>query len=124
MAARRPPQLVQLVYASTAAHDLSEADLESLADESRRRHEAAELTGLLLHQGDDFFGVIEGPERSLMARMEQLITDPRHARLRVLREEPIARRRFENWSYGTLPRKVPGATSAEAFILSLARRLK
>ena len=118
--------LVQLVYVSSAAPDLTSEDLEAIATESQLRHDGAGLTGLLLHQGDHFYGVLEGPERRLFPRMEEIITDPRQRGLRILREQPIDRRRFENWSFGTLPplAEAAGSTgSPEDFIWALARRL-
>jgi hypothetical protein len=57
--------------------------------------------------------------------MEEIITDRRHNRLRILREESIPRRRFENWSFGTLPAASQGTvTVPEEFIWNLSRRLK
>lgn len=123
-AAARDPNLVQLVYSSLAARELTPSDLQCFADDWQRDHAKAGLTGLLLQQGDSFYGVLEGPERRLFARMERLITDPRLKNVRVLREEAIASRRFENWSFGTLPPRREASRSAEEFILSLARRLR
>ena len=39
----------------------------------------------------------------MLARMEVIIRDPRHARLRVLREAAIACRRFDNWTLRLAP---------------------
>ena len=71
-----------------------------------------------------FSGTLEGPERRVLARMEVIIRDPRHARLRVLREAPIACRRFDNWTFGSLPEVHDGTERGEGFILSLARGLR
>jgi hypothetical protein len=116
---------VQLVYVSSAAPGLSAADLEAIANRSRARNESAGLTGLLLHQGPYFYGVLEGERRRLFARMEEIITDRTHSRLRILREESIPSRRFENWSFGMLPAQDNGAvTPPEDFIWNLSRRLR
>ncbi|MFO1142792.1 MAG: BLUF domain-containing protein [Amaricoccus sp.] len=118
--------LIQLVYASVAAPALTSEDLEDIASRSAARNAAAGVTGLLLHQGDRFYGVMEGPEARVFQRMEAIITDRRHAEVRILREEPIGERRFENWSFGELPALgLPGAggpPSPEAFVLALSRR--
>jgi hypothetical protein len=120
--------VVQLVYISTAAPALSAADLDAIAATSRARNEGAGLTGLLLHQGRSFYGVLEGPKRRVFARMERIITDPRHFRLRILHEEEVATRRFANWSFGVLPAVDPGPGRSverpEEFIQSFAKRLK
>jgi hypothetical protein len=124
---KQPPDLVQIVYVSCAAPGLTEADLDAIAECSRVRNAAAGLTGLLLHQGTSFYGVLEGPRRRVFQRMEAVIADRRHSGLRILREEPIDSRRFANWSFGLLPR--PGKPDGdlarpEEFIRSFARRLK
>lgn len=116
--------LIQLVYTSDGARGLSQDEVQVLADQLARAHARAGLTGLLLQQGDSFYGVLEGPRRRLFARIERMIADPRLSRINVLREEPIASRRFGNWSFGALPPMHAASGTAEAFILSLARRLR
>jgi hypothetical protein len=47
--------------------------------------------------------------------------------VRILREQSIAGRRFENWSFSSLPARAEGpaaAQSPEDFIWHLTRRLK
>lgn len=118
--------LIRLVFVSTAAPDLTASDLDRLANASRAYNEAAGLTGLLLYQGDSFYCVLEGPQARIFRRMETIICDPRHSRVEILREEPIASRRFDNWSFGILPKSArsPGVDTPEAFIRNLAARLR
>lgn len=118
-------EIVQLVYVSTASETLCPADLDAIADVSRRRNGRAGLTGFLLHQGPRFYGVLEGPTRALFARMEVIVTDPRHRNVVVLREDTITERRFRNWSFGMLPVAVrPVAQGATVdFIHDIARRM-
>jgi hypothetical protein len=122
--ARPEPNLVQLVFTSTGGERLGPDELQAFASELARANAKAGLTGLLLQQGDSFYGVLEGTERRLFARIERLIADPRLGRVRVLKEEAIASRRFGNWSFGTLPPMRPHSDAAESFILNLARRLQ
>jgi hypothetical protein len=122
-----PPKssdLIQLVYVSTAAPGLTADDLDAIAAASAARNAAAGITGLLIHQGDVFSGTLEGPERRVLARMEVIIRDPRHSRVRVLREAPISCRRFENWSFGSLPEAGDGTDRGEGFSLRLAFGLR
>ena len=117
---------MQLVYVSSAALSLSSEALDAIAAESTARNEVVGVTGLLLHQGSRFCGVLEGPERRVFGLMEKIITDRRHFGLRILREEPIEKRRFENWSFGMLPpaEATDGSTATpEDFILNLSQRL-
>jgi hypothetical protein len=79
---------------------------------------------LLLHQGECFSSTLEGPERRVLQRMEVIIRDPRHARVRVLLETCISTRRFDNWSFGSVPDSGQGRERGERFILSLARGLR
>ena len=119
MADTRERDLVQLVYVSRAASGLTQADLDTIAAVSEARNKLAGLTGLLLHQGEAFYGVLEGRTRKLLPRMEVIARDSRHARLRVLREEPVERRRFGGWTFGVLPPHAAG----EQFVLHLAKGL-
>jgi Sensors of blue-light using FAD len=116
--------LLRLVYASAAAPALIPGDLESIAARSAERNRSAGLTGLLLHQGDRFYAILEGPRRRLFARMERIIIDPRHARVEVLLEAPIACRRFDNWRFGRLPGYDGAQQPAGDFLRSLSCRLK
>ena len=71
--------------------------------------------------------MLEGPRRRVFARMESIITDPRHRDLRIIREEDIAAQRFANWSFGRIPvvedNSADPAEGLETFILGLAGRL-
>jgi hypothetical protein len=128
VAQRRRPErdLVQLVYSSSAVPSLSARDLDALAASSAANNAELGLTGLLLHRGSCFCGVLEGPRREVFARMEAIATDSRHEGLKILREESIRRRRFDNWSFASLPGPQPTSEDregADAFIRTLAHRL-
>ncbi len=115
-----------MVYVSEATSALDDAGLAKLESSCRRQNEHAGLTGFLFYQGLKFYGLLEGPQRALLSRMEVIVTDPRHRRLRVLREEPIESRRFRNWSFSALPSpRSPEAVGpvSEDFIRTLAKRL-
>jgi hypothetical protein len=117
--------LVQLVFVSSADPGLTSADLDAIATVSRARNTAAGLTGFLLYQGDSFYCVLEGPRHRVFQRMETIICDRRHSRVEILREDSVTNRRFDNWSFGILPKgqRSPTAGHPEAFIRSLAARL-
>lgn len=118
--------LVQLVYTSEATVALDPASLGQIEASARRNNARAALTGFLFYQELKFYGLLEGPREALLDRMEAIIGDARHRRLRVLREEDIESRRFRNWSFAILP--PPSARSvaqpvSEEFIRTLASRL-
>lgn len=97
------PTLIRLIFVSAATRPLEARELEAIAAASRRNNAARGLTGLLLFGGFRFYGVLEGLQRPLFARMERIITDPRHRRLVILREDAVETPRFANWSFGFIP---------------------
>lgn len=116
------PRILQVTYVSTATAPLAADDFRILTTRARARNAAQGLTGFLFHQPPRFYGVLEGPERKVLARMEAIISDPRHRELTVLREERLFEARYRNWAFGLLPQARPGnefAVSAE-FVYSLA----
>jgi len=103
---------------------LDDAELEAIGRVSARHNAARGLTGLLLYGGGRFYGVLEGPRRRVFARMELIITDPRHREVQIIREEDVPGLRFANWSFGRMPDVEDGGAGAglESFILGLAGR--
>ncbi len=116
---------MHLAFSSVAAPGLTDRDLENIRIRATARNAEAAITGLLLYQGDTFCGVLEGSRRAVFARMEVIITDPRHRAVQIVREDEIAARRFGNWTFGSLP--VPPVPSgfgrAEQFLRALGERL-
>lgn len=120
---RRPAlgRLIQVTYVSTATGVLCPERLAALAARARARNVASGLTGFLFHQPPRFFGLLEGPERRVLARMEAIIANPDHCNLTVLREEEVTVPRFLNWSFGVLPADAgPNTTVSAEFVRSLA----
>lgn len=118
--------LLQLTFVSRAPHPLGEFDLAAIRASSQRHNARLKLTGLTVYREGRFFAALEGPERALLRRMEVIITDPRHAQLRILSERHVAARRFENWSLAVLPASTAGASPSradDALIAMLAGRL-
>ncbi len=116
------PRLLRVTYVSIASAPLAPEEFMALVARARARNAAQGLTGFLFHQPPRFYGVLEGPERKVLARMEVIATDPRHRGLTVLREERIPEARYRTWAFGFLPQARPGsedAVSAE-FVYSLA----
>ena len=119
--------LIQLVYVSASIPGLAPEQIERIRVSSERDNARLGITGLLLHQGSSFYGVLEGDRRRVFQLMERIITDPRHRDVQILRESPVSRRRFENWSFGAIPRGVSGTLdriASDDFIHNLSKRLK
>jgi hypothetical protein len=117
---------MRLVYVSFAARELPQSDLSQIESRSHANNLAAGITGLLVAQGNFFYGLMEGRRRRVLSRMEVVIADERHRNLRILLEEPITARRFANWSFARLPDGAimhRGEAAPGHFILELSRRL-
>lgn len=119
--------LMQIVYVSAAARGLTDDRIDRIRVSSERNNARLGITGLLLHQGASFYAVLEGGRRNLFRLMETIITDPRHRDVLILRECDVARRRFDNWSFASIPRGGSGQIdriASDEFIHTLSKRLK
>ncbi|KQQ66243.1 BLUF domain-containing protein [Microbacterium sp. Leaf320] len=92
--------LVSLVYCSSATRPFDEQELARLLEVSRARNSARDITGMLLYRGGEFVQILEGPRSDVEELMEAIGRDPRHRDVRVLIEEPLHERRFDEWTMG------------------------
>ncbi len=92
--------LTHCIYASAACQPFDGAALRGLLENSRAHNEQAGITGMLLYADGSFFQVIEGPAEAVSALFARIAADPRHEQVTRIIEEPIARRRFADWSMG------------------------
>lgn len=104
-----------LVYRSTARRSFTDDELEDLLVTSRSHNDACNITGLLLYRDGEFVQILEGHHRDVDALMASIGQDVRHHDVRVLLEEPIRARRFENWTMGYQPLIAPDDGSAEGY---------
>lgn len=120
-------KLLRLIYASSPAWELTPEDMAAIEARSAAHNLAEGLTGLLLFRGNSFHAVLEGVPSRVLRRMEVIITDPRHRDLRIVSELDIRTRRFENWSFGLVPRATTDEDDfppRDDFVEMLARRLR
>lgn len=92
--------MYELIYTSAAKQLFDPVQLSSLLKKARAANSQRGVTGILLYQGGSFLQVLEGAEEDVRAVYDHVATDPRHWRLSVLRQGPIEKRNFENWSMG------------------------
>lgn len=95
--------LVSLVYSSSATRPFDDAELAQLLTVSRARNSARGITGMLLYRGGEFVQILEGPRSDVEGLMQTIGRDSRHRDVRVLIEEPLHERRFEEWTMGYQP---------------------
>lgn len=92
--------LLTLVYLSRSTEQPSVANgcVEQIVATARARNPSLGLTGALLFTGEHFAQVLEGPTASIDRLMARIAKDPRHDQLMVVARQPIAERRFGQWS--------------------------
>jgi blue light- and temperature-responsive anti-repressor len=73
------------------------------------------VTGMLLFHGGCFGQVLEGRVKSLLRAMSKIKRDKRHTDINIVREEPLGRRLFGDWSMGLII-----GDSAETFRVKLS----
>ncbi|WP_435744985.1 BLUF domain-containing protein [Microbacterium sp. PMB16] len=93
-------ELMSLVYRSTAAAPFRSTALDHLLAQCRSLNGDRDVTGMLLYRGERFIQVLEGPAEVVRRLARTIGTDPRHRDMRVLIEESIDERRFEDWTMG------------------------
>ena len=94
MAHADPSTLYRLTYVSTAVGVLPASELDRILLRSRISNAGSDVTGLLLFHEGSFLQVIEGPAAGVMALMEKIRRDRRHANVQVLESSPVSARAF------------------------------
>lgn len=92
--------LLSLVYTSKAAAPFRETALTHLLEQARSLNGARDITGMLLYRGERFIQVLEGPAHVVRRLARTIGQDARHRDMRILVEEPIEERQFEDWTMG------------------------
>lgn len=105
-------ELIQLFYVSRSTAEPRQ--VEEILAVSREANARIGLTGALLFTGGYFAQVLEGPVEAVDATMECIFRDARHADVRCLLRNPIARRRFAEWTMASAD--VPGADDLVAHL--------
>jgi Sensors of blue-light using FAD len=98
--------LSRLLYVSRCAlaseGAAREAEVREIAEGSAHRNLASELTGSLLHVGDTFIQVLEGPTPEVERVFEVICCDFRHDDVKLIDLAPIKGRVFPEWSMAFL----------------------
>lgn len=107
--------LLSLVYCSTATRPFGERELADLLATSRANNDAHDITGMLLHRNGEFVQILEGDRYDVEKLMGMIGRDPRHTDVRILLEEPLHERRFEDWTMGYQTLVAPDPEHAAGF---------
>lgn len=87
-----------LVYVSDAAGVLDNAYLDSILVDATTLNRVAEVTGVLLFDGQRFLQYMEGSEAAVRAAFLRVQRSRRHFGIRVLMQGEVAQRHFGKWS--------------------------
>ena len=93
--------LVHCIHCSASTSGaFSPSDLHVLLESCRTSNATRDVTGMLLHQSQSFFQVLEGDRSVVEALFEKIALGPRHTRVTRVILEPISERAFANWTMG------------------------
>ncbi|WP_053353732.1 BLUF domain-containing protein [Leucobacter musarum] len=107
--------LHSLVYSSRSTSAFTEAQLPDLLVRARAHNAAAGVTGMLLYRQGRFIQFLEGADRDVHALFTAIHADPRHESVRVLLDEPIEQRQFQDWTMGYEPSAESAAPAPAGF---------
>ena len=113
--------MIQIVYRSRAAVELTQEDLRDLIQVSRTNNERDGVTGLLLYDGYRFVQAIEGPEAAIAACYDRIVRDPRHSAVELVLREPVRTREFGSFAMTALS---PGPAGKDIFVAEVKRHLE
>ena len=78
------------------------AEVRDIASKSASRNATADLSGVLLHVGDSFVQVLEGPGTSIERVFERICCDFRHEDVKLIDLVPVKERVFAEWGMAVL----------------------
>lgn len=90
-----------VAYVSSASKQLATPDaMDRLLTGARSFNQACGVTGVLLHQGGNFFQYLEGPEQSVAQVYARVKKATSHHGLIELVNGPVEQRHFAAWTMG------------------------
>lgn len=104
--------LFRLIYVSTARPGLSAVDILCILNASQSNNDERYITGYLVHNGDSFMQMIEGPRAEIAATFSRILEDDRHSGVVRILAEPVDHRAFPNWSMNYFRVDNPGQTGS------------
>jgi len=94
------PDLIRIIYASTATSPMNLADLLDLLEAARGKNLPLGITGMLVYEDGSFLQLLEGKSDAVRALFARVQADRRHTAVTKLVEEPIEAPTFADWSMG------------------------
>ena len=97
--------MLRLLYLSQSKCVISDAEIYSILESSRRNNSAHGITGVLVYGGGSFAQVLEGPQHEVLRMYVKILDDLRHGNWKIIHITPIDERIFKDWSMGGIKRK-------------------
>jgi hypothetical protein len=92
-----------IAYVSQALPELSAERLQTLVEDAARFNRVAGVTGVLLHDGQQFLQYIEGPPDGISSVYERIQQAGSHIDIVELARGALGQRQFPYWSMRVLP---------------------
>ncbi len=96
------PGVIRLMYVSRCAPDISRDQVEEMLTTARAFNLQHGITGVLIHGGDRFMQVLEGPEHDVIQLYARIVDDRRHYDCGLIRVMPITTHLFPDWDMHTI----------------------
>jgi len=94
--------MIRLLYCSQSAPRKSDDQDRNILLSSRQNNKALGITGVLVHGGDMYMQVLEGPERAVLGLYLKILDDRRHGGCQLIYITPTKEKIFEAWSMGVI----------------------
>lgn len=93
--------LSQLIYVSTRNINCTDKEIKNILEDSQKKNEDKEITGVLLYSEKQFLQVVEGGQKEVIALYNVIKTDNRHSNVIMVSLSPIMERTFPSWQMGS-----------------------
>jgi len=94
--------MIRMLYISDAVDDLSEDSINTILESAKKNNPSRGITGLLVYGGGVFAQVLEGPERDVLKKYVEIMTDTRHRNCRIVYITTTTERIFKDISMAAL----------------------
>lgn len=90
-------KLLTISYISKGLLSNPGEDVASIVAESQQKNESLGISGILLHDGENFMQTIEGPPANTMDLYASIVEDGRHENVTPFGKQKIEERDFPDW---------------------------
>lgn len=92
--------MIQLIYTSDIAKAFNADDFDNILKSAVIKNKSLDITGMMIVIDEHIFQAIEGPEKNVLALMDSIKVDDRHANVRIIGIDTIVIRDYPDWAMG------------------------